>query len=144
MKGAYVLIIKLDSDKEIQIGKLGKLFFKKGFYSYIGSAMNSLEGRIKRHLNPDKKLHWHIDYLLKHSKIINVFYTESQDRIECDIAKKFSKKLESIEDFGCSDCKCKSHLFCRSYSEIKNCCSSSNLILYKNKTCKTLRHKELY
>ena len=70
MKGCYCLIINLDKNSEIRIGrKLGKIKFKKGTYVYVGSAMNSLESRLKRHLSDEKKMHWHIDYLLKESKI---------------------------------------------------------------------------
>ncbi len=111
MKGSYVLLLELKTDKQIQIGKLGKLSFKKGFYAYTGSAMNSLNGRINRHLRSDKKLHWHIDYLLVHAEIVDVFYKEAKKKIECDIAEKFGEKLDGIMAFGCSDCNCKSHLF---------------------------------
>jgi Uri superfamily endonuclease len=112
MKGSYILIIKLDKDKTIQIGKKQqKIFFKKGYYAYIGSAMNGLEQRINRHLRKNKKFHWHIDYLLEHSKIEKIYYLESTKRKECEIAKKFNQEFENISDFGCSDCKCKSHLF---------------------------------
>jgi len=110
MKGSYVLLIKLEKDSTIKVGKLGNIFFKKGFYVYVGSALNSLEKRIERHKRPDKKIHWHIDYLLKHAKIKNAFYIESNEKEECQIANKFGK-LEHIPGFGCSDCKCKSHLF---------------------------------
>jgi Uri superfamily endonuclease len=44
MKGCYCLIIKLNNDRTVKIGKkLGKIEFKKGYYVYVGSAMNSLE-----------------------------------------------------------------------------------------------------
>ena len=112
MKGCYCLIIEVDEDKTIQIGKkLGKIQFKKGFYVYVGSAMNSLYTRINRHLSNDKKLHWHMDYLSKHSKIIDVIYNKSPKKIECDLSRHLSKKTEGIKDFGCSDCKCESHLY---------------------------------
>lgn len=117
MKGSYVLIIKLDKDKEIEIGKLGKIKFKKGYYAYVGSALNNMEKRIERHFRKKKKMRWHIDYFLKHSKIIAVFYKESNKKEECKIASKFS--LPYIKNFGCSDCKCKSHLFyAESYKKI--------------------------
>lgn len=118
MIGCYVLIIELKTSQKIQIGKLGKLSFKKGFYAYIGSAMNSLEGRVRRHLRSEKKLHWHIDYLLKNAKIVNVFYKEASDKIECNIANKFSEKLENTKGFGCNDCKCESHLFYEAHREL--------------------------
>lgn len=118
MKGCYILLIELKENKAIQIGKLRKIYFKKGFYLYVGSALNSLEKRIQRHLKKDKKTHWHIDYLLRYAKIINVFYKENNKREECNIVKKLDKKVSSITGFGCSDCKCGSHLFYSSKNNI--------------------------
>jgi Uri superfamily endonuclease len=134
MKGSYVLLIELKTDKIIEIGKLGKLFFKKGFYAYVGSAMNSLNGRINRHLRLDKKIHWHIDYFLKHAEIINVFYKETNKKIECEIAGKLGEKLESITDFGCSDCKCKSHFFYGKKYKIFEEILNSNMWQFQNFT----------
>jgi len=111
MKGAYVLLIELKTDKQIQIGKLGKIYFKKGFYVYVGSALNNLEKRIQRHLSLEKKMHWHVDYLLNHANITDVFYKEKNEKIECNIARKFAKSLKGINGFGCSDCNCQSHLY---------------------------------
>ena len=65
MKGTYCLIIELKKSIKTKIGALGKIEFMPGYYVYVGSAMNSIESRVKRHLADDKKLHWHIDYLLK-------------------------------------------------------------------------------
>lgn len=62
---------------EIKIGKkLGFIEFKKGICLYIESAMNSLKSHLKRHLSDDKKLHWHIDYLLgnRNCKILDIIY----------------------------------------------------------------------
>ena len=61
-KGVYVLIIHLSQERDIVVGKLGELSFKKGYYAYVGSALGGLEGRIKRHFRKEKKAHWHIDY----------------------------------------------------------------------------------
>lgn len=130
MKGSYLLVIKNENDEIIQIGKLGEIEFKKGYYIYVGSALNGLEQRIKRHLRLNKKIHWHIDYLLKKSKIIDVFYKENDTREECLIAKKLDEKLYSITGFGCSDCKCKSHLFYGTYNEIKHIIERLNMKSY--------------
>ena len=111
MKGCYCLIIKVKSDSEIKIGKLGLIKFHKGYYVYVGSAMNSLESRIKRHLSSEKKLHWHVDYLLKKSEITDVVYNVSTKKIECDLSRYISNQTERIKDFGCSDCDCESHLY---------------------------------
>ena len=55
MKGSYILFIKLDEDKLIEYGIRKKNYFKKGLYIYVGSALNSLENRIERHLGNKKK-----------------------------------------------------------------------------------------
>ena len=110
MKGCYCLIIELETDKKIKVGKRLKIDFKKGYYVYVGSAMNNLESRVKRHLSKSKKLHWHIDYLLKYGKVKEVIYNDGK-KVECDLAKELSLKNESVTDFGCSDCDCESHLY---------------------------------
>ncbi len=112
MKGSYCLVVELDTEKTIKIGrKLGKLNFKEGYYVYVGSAMNSLTARINRHLSDEKKLHWHIDYLLENTEIKDVIYAESTEKIECELSNNLSKKTRGIKDFGCSDCTCESHLY---------------------------------
>lgn len=114
-RGSYCLLMRLKRDCRIRIGKLGKLFFKKGYYLYVGSALNSLEARIRRHIQTNKgitrKKFWHIDYFLtnKNVELLKVFYIISNRREECTIAK--SIKGKAVPKFGCSDCKCESHLF---------------------------------
>ena len=41
MKGTYSLLLKMDHDEDIQIGKLGKFIFKKGFYVHIRSGLEN-------------------------------------------------------------------------------------------------------
>ena len=31
--------------------------------------------------------------------------------MECELSKEMSKNNEYIQDFGCSDCECESHLY---------------------------------
>jgi sugar fermentation stimulation protein A len=114
MNGAYILVMKLKSNKNIRVGSLGKLEFKKGFYCYVGSAIGSttIENRCKRHLIKNKKMKWHIDYFRKEAEIVNIFVFPSRNKIECKVARKILKKADSfIPKFGSSDCNCKSHLF---------------------------------
>lgn len=111
MKGVYILLMKLSRNSKIRVGKLGILDFRRGFYCYIGSGMNSLEKRIERHLKRKKRKHWHIDYFLGKGKIYRVIYAETSSRKECDLAGNLSERFESIKNFGSSDCKCRSHLF---------------------------------
>jgi len=111
MKGTYILLMFLNLDKSIRIGKLGDMQFRNGWYVYIGSALNSLEGRIKRHLRSGKKHHWHIDFFLDHAKIKNVFFKEGTVKEECNVAHSFLESFDMVPNFGCSDCSCKSHLY---------------------------------
>ncbi len=112
MKGAYILLIHLEEDSEIKVGKLGKYIFKRGYYVYVGSAMNNIEKRINRHLSKHKKLRWHIDYLLEHGKIVDVYMIPSEKKVECEIANKIKNFGRIVvKKFGSTDCRCESHLF---------------------------------
>ena len=108
-----MLIIQVDKKVDVNVGALGKLTFEKGFYAYVGSAQTNLEQRIKRHLAKEKRLFWHIDYLLNDSaaRIVKVLYKQADRTEECEIAKVIGERGESVDGFGCSDCSCKSHLF---------------------------------
>ena len=121
MKGSYIVVIELTTDKKINVGKLGKICFKPGLYFYVGSALNGLEQRINRHIRNEKKVHWHIDYLLEYGKIIEVYYKEGTSKDECKISRNLAEVFQSIQEFGCSDCKCSSHLYYGSKNDfIKN------------------------
>jgi len=130
MKGSYILLLNLKEDVTVNIGKLGKLDLKKGSYVYVGSALNSLESRINRHLRRNKKIHWHIDYLLDFALITDVFVKENSVKEECKVAQFFTKKLIPIKGFGCSDCKCRSHLFYGRYDEIIGIIKKLNMKKY--------------
>lgn len=116
IKGTYVLILRLNNDTDIIVGKLRGLKFEKGFYAYIGSALGTGGfKRVTRHFNvASGKNHvrkWHIDYLSPHSEVICAVLLPTDDAIECAIAKEFAEIFESINGFGCTDCACRSHLF---------------------------------
>ena len=103
----------MKKSEKLDIGHLHNMHkYRKGYYVYIGSAMNSLVARINRHLSDDKKLHWHIDYLLenKSSEIRDIIFNISDKRIECDLASTIALNGEEVPKFGCSDCNCSSHL----------------------------------
>jgi Uri superfamily endonuclease len=116
--GIYNLIILLLKDKTITIGKLGKFSFPKGYYVYTGSARKNLSSRIERHKRKDnKKLKWHIDYLLncKYAEIKNVRIYNNGKSDECSLNKKIMKLKSAeiiVKGFGSSDCKnsCPAHL----------------------------------
>lgn len=110
--GVYVLLVVLKQGRRMKVGRLGESYFEKGIYFYVGSASRGIEGRIRRHLSRVKTLHWHVDYLLRYGDPIAAFcVSTSESDAECRIAKALSEKLKSVPSFGCSDCRCKSHLF---------------------------------
>ena len=111
MKGSYILLIKLSEEQTITIGSLKALHFPCGYYAYVGSAMRGFTTRISRHLSSNKKRHWHIDYLLEKASITGIILGETDDRAECTIAQALYHQFDSVPGFGCSDCKCHSHLF---------------------------------
>lgn len=108
-----MLLISLCKDSEIGVGSLGKTVFGKGDYAYVGSAMNSLEKRIERHARKEKKMFWHVDYLLSSpaAELQKVFAKHSGKKEECETANAIAKIGLPVPGFGCSDCKCRSHLF---------------------------------
>lgn len=111
MKGSYVLLIQLAEERTITAGRLKAVRFSRGYYAYVGSALGGFKSRLDRHLRRNKKHRWHIDYLLQMASINGIILCESQDRIECTIARALGGRFDSIPGFGASDCRCKSHLF---------------------------------
>jgi Uri superfamily endonuclease len=112
-KGTYILIIKLVKPTEIRIGRLGEFEFEAGYYAYVGSALNSLDGRLRRYFGvvPVKK-HWHIDYFLREAEPVTAYYHISSKRTECRAAGFLGSKYPPpVGGFGSSDCRCKGHLF---------------------------------
>ena len=120
MKGVYVLVINVSKDIQEKIGGLGIIKFPKGTYAYVGSAQNNLEKRVTRHRSKKKKMFWHIDYLLNNefANVTKVFCKKAGKSEECEIANNLNKTENIIPKFGCSDCRCKSHLF--RIDELKN------------------------
>ncbi|NLK25848.1 MAG: GIY-YIG nuclease family protein [Euryarchaeota archaeon] len=111
--GAYLLLLRLDEPSELVIGALGPIFFEAGDYVYVGSAMGGLEQRVARHLRSKKKLQWHIDYLLQAAVHREALLVPSSSAVECVLANVVATLpgATMVRRFGCSDCRCPSHLF---------------------------------
>ncbi|MDR4505674.1 MAG: GIY-YIG nuclease family protein [Candidatus Scalindua sp.] len=122
--GIYHLIIKFPGKKVIKVGRLGAFLFPKGFYVYTGSAQVGLGKRVARHLSQEKKLHWHIDYLLQFGEIVDVLTIHGAKNRECVLSNQIALSLGGrviAEKFGSSDCKCRTHLYFFEHTpEIKN------------------------
>jgi len=112
-RGTYTLVIHLARAQTIRIGALGTFTFPRGYYLYVGSAMNGLAQRIARHARPDKKLHWHIDYLLAHGRIREIWTHQGEERLEClwaQAALALPGARIIAPRFGASACACATHL----------------------------------
>ena len=135
-RGIYALIIRIKEKVVINIGKKKKYNFLPGYYIYIGSALgeysNNIENRLKRHFSNNKKLFWHIDYLLNISKIEakKALYAKTNQKKECELSSKIMNYSNSdlFKDFGNSDCEagCKTHLFYfNDYTNLENIVKSA-------------------
>lgn len=114
--GTYALHLELPRAARVRIGRLGTFVFPAGSYIYVGSALGpgGLRARLERHLRRDKKIHWHIDYLLTRARVISVEYDCSGERLECVWAQMYEQDTEmsiTVPGFGASDCSCRAHLF---------------------------------
>jgi sugar fermentation stimulation protein A len=110
-RGCYILVITLQRADVISVGRLGPIDFQAGGYAYVGSALGGLHGRLGRHQRRDKRLHWHIDYLLQRAQLVEMICAQTTERIECQLARFLGRHFEDIAGFGASDCGCRSHLF---------------------------------
>ena len=107
---SYQLVIQMDSPLGLQVGRLGWFEFPAGVYVYTGSATRGLEARIARHQRSDKKLRWHIDYLLAAPGVAITTVVRS-GREECELNQASPGEI-AVPGFGASDCRarCGAHL----------------------------------
>jgi Uri superfamily endonuclease len=119
LRGVYVLLISVEDRVQIDVGALGRVNLEAGIYAYVGSALglhsSSIEGRLSRHYSDHKKMHWHIDYILKDPtvKLKAAIFSKSRNAQECNLVKKicnYAFAFDGAKDFGSSDCSCVSHL----------------------------------
>ena len=116
LPGTYALVLESACDKNVEIGKLGRLHVRPGFYVYVGSAFGpgGLKARIAHHMKISAKPHWHIDYLRSILQLNEAWYTYAVERNEHRWADTFSSLRGTtipMTGFGASDCSCTSHLF---------------------------------
>jgi Uri superfamily endonuclease len=113
--GSYVLLLRLAHPETIAVGKLGTFEFPAAWYAYAGSALGpgGLAVRLAHHQRRGKALRWHIDYLLAHAELVEIWWAADNKRKEC----MWASALRSIPgahvpvpNFGASDCRCLSHL----------------------------------
>jgi len=114
-RGIYTLILHLPRSQEIAVGALGPLQFLEGYYAYTGSARSSSGfRRVDRHMQvmrgERKTRRWHIDYLLPLATLVETATTTTGEDLECKVARSIACQTKAVPGFGCSDCRCPSHL----------------------------------
>jgi len=111
-RGCYLLVLRLRRARRSQVGQLGSVLFRPGYYIYVGSAARSLSARLARHSRLRKRLHWHVDYLREASELVTALPVRGSQRCECRLAAAAAELFEpGPAGFGCSDCACPTHLF---------------------------------
>ena len=105
--------------QSLPVGRLGVLAFEPGCYAYVGSAMGGLKRRLTRYLKQIERPHWHVDALCSAFRLTAIWVFPSADRQECRIARLLMREpgLTPVPHFGCTDCRCFSHLFYMSEKE---------------------------
>lgn len=114
-KGSYLLGMCLDKSVTLAVGRLGRFTFPAGYYVYAGSARGpgGLSTRLARHRRREKRFHWHVDYLLAHARLLQVWTVVSEQRLECILAQAVIEMADArvvAPRFGASDCRCPAHL----------------------------------
>lgn len=127
-KGTYALHLYLSSRCSLRVGRNGIHEFERGYYLYIGSAFGTggLTARIRHHVRPTDRPHWHIDYLRSVSRLKAVWVIcsdfgsdfgsdfRSDTRLEHPWAAVIERMPDAripVKGFGSTDCRCLTHLF---------------------------------
>ena len=113
--GTYVLLLHLPADEQLTIGKLGTFDFPAGWYAYVGSAFGSggLVARLKYHMKPVEKPHWHIDYFRQSARLTEIWLSPDTERREeewVDLMLAIPGANVVFDGFGASDTNKESHL----------------------------------
>lgn len=107
---SYSLFIRIEKPQNITVGRFGTFEFFVGDYIYSGSARKNILARLNRHLRKEKKLRWHIDYLLA-AATVEIVKVVVSTIPECDLVTAGGGRIV-VPGFGASDCRagCGSHL----------------------------------
>jgi len=111
--GTYLLVMHAPRAASIVVGSVRVIEITPGWYLYVGSALGGLWQRVTRHLAREKRLRWHIDYLLQAMEIQEVWFRVGSERIECAWSRALaaSRHMTAVGALGASDCSCRTHVY---------------------------------
>lgn len=117
-KGSYALVLRLEEEAMVSVGKLGRFLFPPGIYVYCGNAFGpgGLRARVHRHLRGGfRQPHWHIDYLISTAQIWQVHFAVTMTPLECRWSQALAGQKGAFipaRRLGAMDCRsgCPAHL----------------------------------
>jgi len=111
--GVYGLVLRLEGQVRLTVGRHGTHLFQPGFYCYVGSARRNLDRRLARHRSKEKRFHWHIDYLLEAAELVEAMAAATTRPLECELSRRVAALAAgpAVAGFGSSDCACPTHLY---------------------------------
>lgn len=113
-KGTYLVTAVLGRTRLIEVGRRGKVRFIPGSYVYVGSALGpgGIDARLRRHVRGATTRHWHFDYFRPAVRVLGAHIRTDGTLVECRWADwLLDEAFDPVEGFGCTDCRCRSHLF---------------------------------
>ena len=116
--GTYALVFHCAATFQASVGKLGQMEGAKGYWIYVGSACGpgGLGARLRHHLKPSHRFHWHLDYIKAALQPLEIWATTDPEKREHAWASVFWGLRGSscpMVGFGATDCTCRSHLIHR-------------------------------
>lgn len=112
-RGAYLLALHLTQTVDLKVRRVRRSA-APGSYVYAGSAYGpgGLAARLRRHMQPQKAMHWHIDRLTVNAGRMAALAIPRGD--ECALVEALlgtGRFRVAIPGFGSSDCRrCEGHL----------------------------------
>lgn len=140
--GTYAVVFRNDKEARVRVGRRGYLIIQPGYYIYVGSAFGpgGVSARVARHFREEKTKHWHIDYIREFVTPLLAWCSYDDVHLEHVWAESMMsmKNVSVVKGFGCSDCKCESHLFyTKTMPELSRFASvvgeNAEVWLYRNK-----------
>jgi len=113
--GTYLLLMQLQEAQQIEVGRLGMLPLKAGWYLYIGSAFGpgGIKARCGHHRKISVRPRWHVDYLRAVAPLREIWFSHDPARREhqwAGLVRERRGMQVPMPGFGSSDCDCETHL----------------------------------